>query len=78
MKIMLSSTRTAARQDCGEGGEDSSGTVVDGFDLGQALAGGDLPVDPSTCTFWCAVAIGALVKGRDAKSVSWSSALLCS
>lgn len=39
-------------------------------DRGRALVGGQPPVDPSTCTFWCAVGIGALVKGRPIESVS--------
>lgn len=72
VKIMLSCTTraVAARQDCGE--EDSSGAIVAGFDFGLAFAGGDLllPMEPSTCAFWCAVAIGALVKGPATESVS--------
>ena len=28
-----------------------------------------VPVGPSTCVFWCAVALGALVKGRPIESV---------
>lgn len=32
-------------------------------------AGGRLPVDPSTCVFWSAVALGSLVKGRPLESV---------
>lgn len=67
VKIMLSSTATVARRDCGE---DSSGTVAIGVDFGRAVVGCDLPMDPSTCTFWCAVGIGALVKGCSIESVS--------
>eukprot|EP00752_Nemacystus_decipiens_P005061 g4595.t1 len=68
VKIMLSSKAAAARKDCGE--EDDSGTIEGGLDPGWALAGGNLPIDPSTCAFWCAVAMGALVKGRAIESVS--------
>ncbi|CAM9441777.1 unnamed protein product, partial [Laminaria digitata] len=32
-------------------------------------ADSQLPVDPSICVFWCAVALGALVKGRPIESV---------
>ena len=32
-------------------------------------ADSELPMDPSTCVFWCAVALGALVKGRPIESV---------
>lgn len=34
-----------------------------------ALGGNQLPMDPPTCTFWCAVAMGALVKGSPVESV---------
>lgn len=34
-----------------------------------ALEGNQLPMDPPTCTFWCAVALGALVKGTPVDSV---------
>lgn len=43
-------------------------------------ANGELPVDPSTCVFWCAVALGSLMKGRPIKSVrngAHNSILLC-
>lgn len=36
---------------------------------GGALEESQFPMDPSTCTFWCAVAVGALVKGRPIESV---------
>ena len=34
-----------------------------------SLGGKQLPMDPSTCIFWCAVALGALVKGNPIESV---------
>lgn len=36
----------------------------------SALGGGELPIGPSTCVFWCAVALGALVRGNPIESVS--------
>ena len=45
--------------DCGTGG---------GF--GDAFGREELPVGPSTCIFWCAVALGGLVKGSPIESVS--------
>ncbi|CAM9640330.1 unnamed protein product [Laminaria digitata] len=38
-------------------------------------ADGQLPADPSICVFWCAVALGALVKGRPIESVEKYSRL---
>lgn len=40
-----------------------------GCGFGPAVVGRHLPVDPSSCTFWCTVAMGALVKGRPIESV---------
>ncbi|CAN0124084.1 unnamed protein product [Ectocarpus sp. 6 AP-2014] len=42
----------------------------DGFTTGNQLSTG-----PSVCTFWCAVGVGALVKGRPAESVTIYSRL---
>lgn len=39
-------------------------------ECGKAMGGTDLPMDPSTCVFWCAVALGALVRGSPLESVS--------
>ena len=36
------------------------------------LRGKQPHMDPSTCIFWCAVALGALVKGNPIESVSSS------
>ena len=41
-----------------------------GVDVLSALNGKSLPMDPSTCVFWCAVALGALVRGSPFKTVS--------
>ena len=37
--------------------------------LNPSLRGHQLPKDLSTCIFWCAVALGALVKGNPIESV---------
>eukprot|EP00752_Nemacystus_decipiens_P005060 g4594.t1 len=39
-------------------------------DFGRALGHRQSLVDPSRCTFWCAIAIGALVTGRPIESVA--------
>lgn len=39
-------------------------------DLNRASVGRHLSVDPLRCMFWCAIAIGALSKGRPVESVS--------
>ncbi|CBN75496.1 hypothetical protein Esi_0111_0052 [Ectocarpus siliculosus] len=44
--------------------------VAPGGDLSKISAGSQLPMDPSACTFWCAVALGALVKGSPIESVT--------
>lgn len=44
--------------------------IADAGDSRNALLGRRLLADPLTCVFWCAVALGALVKGRSVKSVS--------
>ncbi|CBJ29983.1 hypothetical protein Esi_0170_0014 [Ectocarpus siliculosus] len=41
-----------------------------GDGIGTFLGGTQLPMDPSTCIFWCAVALGALVKGNPLESVA--------
>ena len=70
VKIMLS---PAARQPpmtedgCGEAGQVDS--VAMNGEFGNAYGGEELPMGPSTCIFWCAVALGALVKGSPVESV---------
>lgn len=34
------------------------------------LEGGDTPMNPSACIFWCAVALGALIRGSPIHAVS--------
>lgn len=54
--------------DCGEDGQPDALTMRGG--VGNTFGGKELPVDPSTCVFWCAVALGALIKGSPIESVS--------
>lgn len=66
MKIILPPAiqRWADRQDCGE--EEQLDTIIPGGPVGNPVG----PAGPSACTFWCAVAMGALAKGRPIESVS--------
>ncbi|CAM9899503.1 unnamed protein product [Ectocarpus fasciculatus] len=49
--------------------------MVQGANWSKASEGHQLPMNPSTCTFWCAIALGALVKGRPIESVTKYSQL---
>ncbi|CAM9491799.1 unnamed protein product [Ectocarpus sp. 4 AP-2014] len=72
VKIMLpptSSQQLVFGDDCGEGGHYFE-AVARGGDLSKTSAGNQLPMDPSACTFWCAVALGALAKGSPIESVT--------
>ncbi|CAM9144154.1 unnamed protein product [Ectocarpus sp. 8 AP-2014] len=55
----------AIRQPPGDGCVEAEAfdAIATGGNLITALGGKQLPMDPSTCIFWCAVALGALVKG---------------
>ncbi len=66
VKIMLSPT--AAGQGCGEENKCDTYRVED--DAVHTFGGNQLPIGPTACTFWCAVAIGSLVKGSPVQSVS--------
>ncbi|CAB1099293.1 unnamed protein product [Ectocarpus sp. CCAP 1310/34] len=48
----------------------SPSRVAPGGDLVKTSAGNQFPMDPSACTLWCAVALGALIKGRPIESVT--------
>lgn len=54
--------------DCGEAAQPDALAMNEGFD--NRFGGYELPTDPSTCVFWCAVALGSLVKGSPIESVS--------
>ncbi|CAM9741827.1 unnamed protein product [Ectocarpus sp. 6 AP-2014] len=70
--IMLppaSSQQPVFGDDCDEGGHYFE-AVAPGDDLSKTSARNQFPMDPSACTFWCAVALGALVKGSPIESVT--------
>lgn len=71
IKIILPYTlkQSAARHDFDE--EEKLDTVIPARGTGSIVR--ERTVDPSACTFWCAVAIGALVKGCPVESVSEAS-----
>ncbi len=62
----------AIRQAPGKGNDPQYLDVIAaGGDIVEGIRGSSsLPADPSICTFWCAVAVGALVKGCPVESVS--------
>lgn len=71
VKIMLypaSRERPALGAGGGEAGRCDDHGMGGGFD--DAFGREELPMAPSTCIFWCAVALGALVKGSPIESVS--------
>lgn len=51
------------------------GAVTNGE--GSELDGNQHPTDPSACTFWCAVALGALVKGCPVEAVRTIRSCFC-
>lgn len=59
------------------GAEEKLDASLLGGDCEDALVGRHRPVDPSSCAFWFAVAIGALVKGRPVESVSGRGSCAC-
>ncbi|CAN0386291.1 unnamed protein product [Ectocarpus sp. 12 AP-2014] len=70
--IMLpptSSQQSVFGDDCDERGHYFE-AVAPGGDLSKISARNQLPMDPSACTFWCSVALGALVKGSPIESVT--------
>lgn len=72
VRIMTHST--PGKQSARRRGEEGQ-FALDSQGCGFRDAAGEiqLPMDPSTCTFWCAVAMGALVKGAPIKSVSFGA-----
>lgn len=64
VNIMASpATREPPGAICHTGKEFQFDTTAAENSLVAASGGIGLPMDPSTCIFWCAVALGALVKG---------------
>ncbi|CAN0391081.1 unnamed protein product, partial [Ectocarpus sp. 12 AP-2014] len=49
--------------------ERSVDAIAPGASWIMASERNQLPMDPSTCTFWCAIALGALAKGSPIESV---------
>ncbi|CAM9912130.1 unnamed protein product [Ectocarpus sp. 4 AP-2014] len=71
VKIMLtpaSRQQSAFGDGCVEAGQ--SDAIASGGRFGNTFDRKELPMDPSTCIFWCAVALGALVKGSPIESVA--------
>ncbi|CAM9336970.1 unnamed protein product, partial [Hapterophycus canaliculatus] len=66
MKIILPYTlqHSAVGHDCSE--DDIPDTLIPEGGVGDTSR----PVDPSACTFWCAVAMGALAEGRPIEAVA--------
>ncbi|CAM9752876.1 unnamed protein product [Ectocarpus fasciculatus] len=76
VKIMTAPSslqQSAVGADCDD--ESSFDAIARGADWSQASERNQLPMDPSTCTFWCAIALGALAKGSPIESVSKYSEL---
>lgn len=59
--------QAAIRTDCDEEGHFDA--IVPGADWSKAPERNQLLIGPSTCIFWCAVALGALVTGSPLESV---------
>ncbi|CAM9529251.1 unnamed protein product, partial [Ectocarpus sp. 12 AP-2014] len=76
VKIM---TSPASLQQSASGADCDGGRFVDaiapGANWNKASERHQLPMDPSTCTFWCAIALGALAEGSPIESVSKYSEL---
>eukprot|EP00903_Cladosiphon_okamuranus_P015988 g14766.t1 len=71
VKIMLtpaSRLQAASRDDGGDAEKFGAITIEGG--PGRTLAAETFPMGPSTCIFWCAVALGALAKGSPVESVA--------
>ncbi|CAN0364964.1 unnamed protein product [Ectocarpus sp. 6 AP-2014] len=71
VKVMTSPAplpQSASGADCdAEGHLDA---IARGAEWIKASERNQLPMDPSTCTFWCAIALGALAKGSPIDTVS--------
>ena len=75
VKIMLA---PASRRQAAFGICDGVAVQPDAVTIGNAFGGGkELPMNPSTCMFWCAVGLGALVRGSPIESVSVAGGWSC-
>ncbi|CAM9538320.1 unnamed protein product [Ectocarpus sp. 8 AP-2014] len=52
------------------GAEGPFDSIAGGVEWSKVSRGHQLPMNPSTCTFWCAIALGALAKGSPLESVA--------
>ncbi|CBN75397.1 hypothetical protein Esi_0093_0008 [Ectocarpus siliculosus] len=67
MRSPASLQQSAVEADCDD--ERSYDAIARGAHWIQASERNQLPRDPSTCTFWCAIALGALAEGSPIQSV---------
>lgn len=71
VKIMVvPARRLCSALEADDGTVGGLGAMTRRVEFRGAVGGGELPVGPSTCVFWCAVALGALVGGNPLESVS--------
>lgn len=61
--------RTPEEGDRSHVGADEVDALTPSDDSTRTTDDGHVPMDPSTCTFWCTVALGALVRGQPLESV---------
>ncbi|CAN0488545.1 unnamed protein product, partial [Ectocarpus sp. 8 AP-2014] len=73
VKMMTTLQPSAVGGDCGEQGRFDA--IARGADWSKVSEGHQIPMNPSSCTFWCAIALGALVKGHPIESVTKYSQL---
>ncbi|CAN0434239.1 unnamed protein product, partial [Ectocarpus sp. 13 AM-2016] len=76
VKIM---TSPASLQQSASGADCDGGSFVDaiapGANWNKTSERHQLPMGPSTCTFWCAIALGALAEGSPIESLAKYSEL---
>ncbi|CAM9689569.1 unnamed protein product [Ectocarpus sp. 6 AP-2014] len=70
--VKIMTTRSSLRQSVGADCDDEGHFhgIESGAEWITTSERNQLPMDPSTCTFWCAIALGALAKGSPVGSVS--------
>ncbi|CAM9696229.1 unnamed protein product [Ectocarpus fasciculatus] len=69
IKIMTSPSSLQQSAVGGDYGDERSlDEIAPGVDWSKASERVQLPMDPSSCTFWCALALGALAKGSPIES----------
>ncbi|CAM9586204.1 unnamed protein product [Ectocarpus sp. 12 AP-2014] len=76
--VQIMATPAALQRPAVGGGCDEEAlfdAIARGADLIKASEGHQLPMNPRSCTFWCAIALGALAKGSSFQSVAKYSQL---